>query len=153
MVGSSFRDKAEYEVKANEAQEAGKTTLSAGYRQAASLSKSAANHWKLSVLTKIEGSEKEGEGDSLGHEGLCFKKQARYEANASEAQEAGKTILAISYREIATTYQRVTDQYQQSVKTYAEGKKGETTIWHSIGVCLQASADYQAKASDAQEVG
>ncbi|HLB32879.1 MAG TPA: hypothetical protein VJK54_01465, partial [Chthoniobacterales bacterium] len=149
QAGESLRTKALCQAKASEAQEAGKTTLVAGYREAATTSQKAADQCKLSAQTKASG--KESEGIYWAWEGTCLQLKAHYQAEASAAQEAGKTQLAACYRDATATYQRAADQFKQSAITSAAGKESESTSWYFEGNSLQLKAFYQLKAMQAQE--
>ncbi|HLB33304.1 MAG TPA: hypothetical protein VJK54_03610, partial [Chthoniobacterales bacterium] len=103
-TANSLEKTAAYWTKAFEAQEAGKTTLAAAYREAVATSERAADQWKLSAQTFAAG--KKREGVRWMEEGASLQSKANYGAKASEAQEAGKTMLAAAYREAAATSQR-----------------------------------------------
>ncbi|HLB34871.1 MAG TPA: hypothetical protein VJK54_11650 [Chthoniobacterales bacterium] len=140
-----------YRLQGVEAQEAEKTQLAAGYREATATSQRAADQWKSSAdrtvaIKFMEGCGEEEEGNSL-------QKKADYQAKASEAQEAGKITLAAGYREAVATSQSAADQCKQSVQTEHAGKKHEAMCWVWVGDSLQKKAGYQAKATEAQQVG
>ncbi|HLB33460.1 MAG TPA: hypothetical protein VJK54_04425, partial [Chthoniobacterales bacterium] len=157
----SLQNKVNYQAKAYEAQKVGKTTLASGYQEAAATSQRAAEQYKLaaeSIAAEGYGSDKP---ESWEEEGSSLQKKADYQAKASEAQEAGKTMLAAAYREAAAISQRAADQQELSVEKKAAGTWMIKTncSWKGSrggsfeGLSLQAKADYQIKAAEAQEAG
>ncbi|HLB34586.1 MAG TPA: hypothetical protein VJK54_10180, partial [Chthoniobacterales bacterium] len=149
--GKSLQKKSDYQAKAAEAQEAGKTMLAEGYREAAQISQGAADQWKLSAQTKAAG--RESEGVNWGWEGTSLQAKADCQAKAAEAQEAGKIMIAEGYREAAQISQRAADEWKLSAERHSVGKESEGVNWGWEGTSLQAKADYQAKAAEAQEAG
>ncbi|HLB34189.1 MAG TPA: hypothetical protein VJK54_08145 [Chthoniobacterales bacterium] len=150
-AGQSLQSKADYQVKAIEAQEAGKTILAAGYREAAETYQQVAEQRKQEALASAAG--KEREGSSWGWVGSNLQKKAYYQVKAIEAQEAGKTQLAAGYREAAMTFQSAADQREKSALTHAAGKEREGDFWGAVGLVLTEQADYEVKAIEAQEAG
>ena len=149
--GNSLQSKADYEAKAAEATETGKTTLAAGYLQAAATSAQAASQWRKSAQTKAAG--KESEGHKWFWEASSLQSKADYEAKAAEATEAGKATLATGYLQAATTSEKAAEQYRHSAQTEAAGKESEGGSWYKEGISLQSKADYEAKAAEATESG
>ena len=72
---------------------------------------------------------------------------------ASEAENAGKKILAAGYREASITLQHAIDQVQKGIQAETVGKEDESRGWYGAGRSLQSQADYQVKVSKAQENG
>src|SRR3990167_5165466 len=151
FAGMSLQAVADYGTKASEAQEAGKTTLAAGYRKAAEISQRASDQYKLSAQTIVIG--KQSEANSWGNEGKSLQAVADYKAKASEAQEIGKIQLTAGYQEALAISQKAADQWKLSGQTKVAGKQDEGISWGCGGKSLQTMADYQAKVSEAQEAG
>ena len=103
-AGRSLQKKADYQAKAGEAKDVGKMALAESYKGAGVISGCAAEQWKLSAERKAIG--KESEGVSWGWQGSSLQLKADYQAKTSEAQEAGKAILTIGYREAVEISQR-----------------------------------------------
>ena len=150
-AGKSVQLQADYQAKAAEAQEAGKTTLAAAYREAAETSRKAAEQHKQSVETIVVG--KHSEGNSWYCAGLFLQSQVDYQVKAAETQETGRTTLAVGYREAAETSRKAAEKLKQSAEAKAAGKQSEGISWGWAGKSLQSQADYQAKAAEAQETG
>ena len=149
--GYSLQMKADYQAKAIEAQEIGKTELAAGYREAASIAHSAEAWHKQAAEAKAAG--KECEGDRWGWAGKSLQERADYQVKAIKAQDADKVNLQAGYREVAATCQRAADQWEKSALALAAGKECESDCWGWAGNYLQASTHSQANAFEAQEVG
>src|SRR3990167_2680321 len=110
LAGYSLRVKANYQAKAILAEEAGKATLAAGYREAAVILEQAADKFKLAAETKTAG--KESAGISWNFEGESLQIKATYQAKASEAEERGNKNQAASYREAAAISEQAADQFR-----------------------------------------
>ncbi|HLB32865.1 MAG TPA: hypothetical protein VJK54_01395 [Chthoniobacterales bacterium] len=151
LVGISLQAKVDYQVKACEAEEAGKTTLAAGYKEAAVISDCAADQYRESALASAEG--KESESISWHCAGKSLQLKAGYQAKASEAEEAKKTALAVGYKEVAAKSQDASDHFKQAVETSAVGKERESISWHWAGISLEEKVGYQTKAIEAEEAG
>ena len=158
LEGISLQARADYQIKAYEAQEAGKTTLAADYREIAAISQYAAERFKRSAQAYTESTLgyvglKKQQGDSLRSEGCSLQTKAEYQVKSIDAQEAGKTVLAVACREAASVSQRAADQQDLAHGKFIIEKKDEGLAWHCLGRSLQAVANYQAKASEAEEEG
>ena len=146
------RKVATYQAKAVEAEGGGKQPLAASYRNLAKTTEQAANQKKLSGGTDAIG--KENEEDSRQREATSLQSSANYQLKAIEAEEVGKTSLAAGYKEVAAISQHAVGLYQQSVLAYASTfYSNEGTGWRRAGNSLQSSADYRAKALEAEEAG
>ncbi|HLB34075.1 MAG TPA: hypothetical protein VJK54_07575 [Chthoniobacterales bacterium] len=149
--GNALQLKADYQVRALEAEEKGEITLAAAYREAAVTSQEAADQSKLAILAYAEGKERKGDACNLA--GESFQLKVGYQIKALEAEEAGKTSLAVGYREAAATSQEAADQNKIAVLAYTEGKEREGDIYNLISESFQAKADYQTKTIAAKETG
>ncbi|OHE78796.1 MAG: hypothetical protein A3F67_04170 [Verrucomicrobia bacterium RIFCSPHIGHO2_12_FULL_41_10] len=149
--GKSLQSKADYQAKGLEAQEAGKREFAVGYLKIAETSQKAADTQKLSAERKA--AEKRNEGFSWQGQGVSLQSKADYQAKALEAQEAGKGELAAGYLKAAETSQRGANAQKLSAERHAVEKLDEGNSWQNQGISLQSKADYQAKASEAQEAG
>ncbi|HLB34094.1 MAG TPA: hypothetical protein VJK54_07670, partial [Chthoniobacterales bacterium] len=140
-----------YKLQELEAQEAGKATLAAGYREAAATIQRASEQYQLAAQAYVAG--KDSEGATWSQVGKSLQVSADYQAKASEAQDVGKTTFAAGYLEAAATSQRASEQYELAAKVYAAGKQDESSSWQWEGYYLKAKAEHQAKAAEAQEAG
>ena len=150
-VAHSLQKKADYQAKACEAEDADKTILAVGYREAAVISELASDQWKLSAKAKIAG--KISEGNSWGWVGDSLQLKADYQAKEFEAEEVKKIILASGYRAAAATIQCAADKWKLSAQKKAVGKESEGVSWGNEGKSLQLKAEYQVKATEAEEDG
>src|SRR3990167_8104310 len=150
-AGTSAYGCANYHMKMWEAQKVNKIELATDYKNASEVSRCAVDQYKKSVEISIAG--KESEGNSWYGRGRSLQSQADYQAKAAEAQESGKIQLAAGYREAVAISECAANQWKLSAETKAAGKNSEGVSWGNEGESLQKKADYQAKASDAQEAG
>ena len=141
--GMAFQKHADYLVKMVEAQQAGKTMLAAGYREAAKASYKQAEQWKQSAEIKI--AQKGIEGVSFDYAAISLAELSEYQVRAAEAQEAGKTALAASYREVVETYQKAAEQLQESALAYAAGNEGEYARLFNEAVFTKQKAEEMVK--------
>ncbi|HLB32979.1 MAG TPA: hypothetical protein VJK54_01970 [Chthoniobacterales bacterium] len=146
---------AAYQAKAYEAQEIGKEQLAAGYREAAAILDVAVGYYRqaaLSYANMRKGSLLSGEkqGYSWNSAAQSLESQANYWVKASEAEEEGRTVLAVAYREAATISQEAADYGQKAAENFAIKDNGGGG-WYWKGKSLQVVADYQVKAAEAQE--
>ena len=163
LEANSLQLKAEYQVKASEAQELRKTILAVSYREAAATSQRAADQYQQVALASITGAEKEGSRwhwieKSLQAVGKSLQEKADYQVKAGEAQEIEKAQLAVGYREAAATSEKAAEQYQQAVRiqevrSQAAERWDDGENWYLNGKILQEKAEYQVKASEAEEKG
>ncbi|HLB33173.1 MAG: hypothetical protein A3F67_11300 [Verrucomicrobia bacterium RIFCSPHIGHO2_12_FULL_41_10] len=144
--GLSCQARADYQAKANEAEEVGKTTLVMGYREAAATLERAEKYHREAAYAHRE--RKKREGFSLSNAGKSLQAKAGYQAKVYEAQEAGKAALAASYKNSAAISERAADQYRKSAQAYEVGKESEGNSFDLAGKSFQAEADYQANASE-----
>ena len=105
----------------------------------------------MAVEAIIAGKQDEA-NKRLGRAESLYSK-VDYQIKAIKAQEAGKVMLAAGYREAAETSLRAADQFELSVQALFSEKRRESISWSNHSACLQAKADYQAKACEAQENG
>src|SRR3990167_9092187 len=138
-AGKSLQSKAENEVKAIEAQEAGKIQLVAGYREIAATLEQIADQWKQSALALASGKKNEGVSWELVVKSL--QAVADYQVKAITAEEAGKATLAAGYREVAAISERAADQYKQAAGARAVGNESEAEQLSNEGKRIQAVAD------------
>ncbi|HLB32836.1 MAG TPA: hypothetical protein VJK54_01250 [Chthoniobacterales bacterium] len=149
-IGRSIQAKANYQAKASEAKEEGKEILAAIYAGAAIISERAADQFKQAVEAYIAG--KESERKNWVSAGEAFESQVEYQVTSMEAQETGKTILAIGYSEAAITSQQAADQFILAAETTKVGKENEGGSWGNEGSSLQKKADYQVKLCKAEKI-
>ncbi|HLB34211.1 MAG TPA: hypothetical protein VJK54_08255, partial [Chthoniobacterales bacterium] len=139
--GNSLQSQADYQVKAAEAQELGKITLSAGYREATETLQHAVDQFKIATeIKKVEGNRY-----SLYLAGQSLQEQADYQAKAAEAQYVGKEILAASYREAYVILQRAIDQFRQSAEAYTIRNKNDGERLEKEGHATQKEAKERVK--------
>ena len=91
LEGNSLQKKADYQVKAIEAEEAGKTIIAAGCREAAVTSEHAVDQFEQSA--KAYATENKNEGDSLYLVGEYFLLRARHQMLYARAEEREKAKL------------------------------------------------------------
>ena len=101
IAGKSLCAKAEYLVKAAEANEAGKIALAANYREAAVISQSAEKQYQEAMVFYSE--ERHEQGHIFAKKGASLQKKADYQVKISEAQEAENMVLTAEDRNIAET--------------------------------------------------
>ncbi|HLB33714.1 MAG TPA: hypothetical protein VJK54_05715, partial [Chthoniobacterales bacterium] len=93
-IALSLHSSADYQAKVSEAENTGKTTLVAGYREAAAIYQEAANQYKkaikVSTLERIRGERQSGEGTRLRQSGDAM--QAEANAIAMKAEEANNAM-------------------------------------------------------------
>src|SRR3990167_898697 len=97
-IGRYFYSSAKRKLQAIEAKKAGKDILAIGYQDAAGILEEAIEEEKKALIAYTLGKESEG----FGYSWLAgsIQNQASYQVEMIEAQEAGKTILVESYREV-----------------------------------------------------
>ena len=159
-AGSSAHFSADYQLKALEAEKAGKMTLATGYREAAATLEQATNCFEEAAEPCAKGGDITLHSQSISSwnwAGKSLQAKADYEAKASEAEEAGNAILAAGYRETGVTLEQAANLFKEAVQAYNEEDHGEAfcigECWDLAGKSLQAKVDYQAKASEAEEEG
>src|SRR3990167_6233164 len=130
-----------------------KAQLIADYREVAIIFQRVADYKKLAAERKA--SRKESEGTKWYNAACSIQAVADYQTKALETQELGKLQLAAGYREAATTSQRAADQWKLSAEATLDEKKSQNDCNNLgfVGESLQTKADYQAKASEAQDAG
>ena len=130
-----------------------KAQLIADYREVAIIFQRVADYKKLAAERKA--SRKESEGTKWYNAACSLQAVADYQTKALETQELGKLQLAAGYREAATTSQRAADQWKLSAEATLDEKKSQNDCNNLgfVGESLQTKADYQAKASEAQDEG
>src|SRR3990167_11142017 len=143
--------RADYQKKANEAQEAGKITLATGYREVVAVLECAAYRYQQAVLVSSAG--KESESNNWYWVGASLQAKAEYQVKAIEAEEDGKITLGADYRMAAEVSQRAAEQFKKAALAVAEWKTKEGNSWAWEGRSLQANADYQVKAIEAEKIG
>ncbi|HLB32956.1 MAG TPA: hypothetical protein VJK54_01855 [Chthoniobacterales bacterium] len=148
-LGSSLQKEAEYQVKAVEMQEAGKTMLVSGYKEAAKISKNAADKWGQAA--QLFSKRKENEAISWQNMGKSLQLKANCQATMVEVQEAEKTILTAGYEEAMGTFQKAASQWEQAAKAFENKKENEAISRQKVGELLQTKAGYQVKTIEAQE--
>ncbi|HLB34162.1 MAG TPA: hypothetical protein VJK54_08010 [Chthoniobacterales bacterium] len=148
--------KTAYEAKANEAQRIGKIDLADAYREAAEILQRASDHctlffpnYRASENADINGWPYNG----LYEAARTLQESADYLAQAGEVEEAGRTTIAASYRESAAILVFAAELHKQSALTYVEKKWYEAESLCNEAYALEEKADYQAKASEAEEAG
>ncbi|HLB34021.1 MAG TPA: hypothetical protein VJK54_07280 [Chthoniobacterales bacterium] len=135
----------DYLVKACEAEKDGKEALSECYKKASFISGKAA----VQFSTAAEESKNSGKA-CRKDVGKSFQAMADYLVKASEAEEIGKVGLAAGYREAAATFERAVEVHGKlSLASYTESHDS----LHNEGCSLNAKAECQAKAIEAEEVG
>src|SRR3990167_932565 len=137
--------KADYQVKAIEAEKDGKKDLSLNFREVAETYQRAADAFKLGGERIAEG--KKIKSDCLNNQGVFLESRADYQVQAIKAEQAGQRELTVDYREMAETYQRAADAYKLADEKSAEGKQSEADSWKWQGRCFKAKAHYQDKAT------
>ncbi|HLB32700.1 MAG TPA: hypothetical protein VJK54_00530 [Chthoniobacterales bacterium] len=137
--------KADYQVKAIEAEKDGKKDLSLNFREVAETYQRAADAFKLGGERIAEG--KKIKSDCLNNQGVFLESKADYQVQAIKAEQAGQRELTVDYREMAETYQRAADAYKLADEKSAEGKQSEADSWKWQGRCFKAKAHYQDKAT------
>ncbi|HLB34686.1 MAG TPA: hypothetical protein VJK54_10705 [Chthoniobacterales bacterium] len=153
-ASKSLQLSVECRIKGVEAQRTGSKEKAQEYTEAAEIFQQSSEKFTQAVQLLLEGKEQESnicwsEAHSFQSEGMVKK----YRFQELEEQETGKAILAVVYREAASTSERAADQYKQSIQAYTAGKIREGICYSWAGRVLQAKANYQAKAIEAQEVG
>ena len=166
-LGRMLGKKAVYQVKAHEAQEAGKIEFVAAYREVAEVHQREANYWKEAALAKAAGRENDYKHwsevvwNSRGHEEAdAIIKKADYVAKASEAEEAGKIEFVAAYREVAEAYQREADYYKEAVLAKAAGRENDYKRLEEAALDSSNEASFRAakpsemaRAEEAQKAG
>ena len=148
--GEYYQKKANYQVKACESENVGKTALAASYGEIVATLQNAIDRWKLSLAAHAEGKEKEG--NSWHYSGNSFQLQADYLAKVCEANAAGKIELAAGYKEAVATSQYAADMWEKSAESYAAGKHSEAIELGNYGERYQKKAGFQAKASELEDI-
>ncbi|OHE76450.1 MAG: hypothetical protein A3F67_07545 [Verrucomicrobia bacterium RIFCSPHIGHO2_12_FULL_41_10] len=180
-VAKAFGRTAFYWKKVGEAEQAGKTILAAGYREAAAISQKAVDQYKLSAERKDAGKESEGvcwgnAGDSLLSEADTLGKaieaaeaipkqdeeedsSSEEEVDSSSEEEVGvsnpsgynKSAIAQKYREVAGKYNRSVEFFTKAATAHMEGKTQEGTCWNNAGAGFYWVAEQLQRAIEADE--
>ncbi|HLB33246.1 MAG TPA: hypothetical protein VJK54_03320, partial [Chthoniobacterales bacterium] len=142
-TANSLEKTSKYWTKANEAEGAGKTTLAAGYKAAAEIAQRSADKYQAIAAGVVRGvMEVMNKAEIFGWEGaLSLQKQADYQVKAIEAEEAGKTQLAASYRKAAAVSEKAAERHEQAAKAFDEGKESESTQLFNTGKTTQKEAN------------
>ncbi|HLB33937.1 MAG TPA: hypothetical protein VJK54_06855, partial [Chthoniobacterales bacterium] len=149
VEGECLQLQADYNIKAIEAEEAGKVILATGYREAAETSQRAAGIKHQAGEAIASG--KEYVGNSLSWVGQSLKLKAEYQAKIIIAREAGKEVLAVRYREVVETSQKASEYYQQAADIFALEKINEGYNDYLVGEYLRSKAEYQAEVAEKAE--
>ncbi|OHE75027.1 MAG: hypothetical protein A3F67_01475 [Verrucomicrobia bacterium RIFCSPHIGHO2_12_FULL_41_10] len=159
-AGENLELKADYQVKASEAREAGKEMLAVGYSRAVEILERAVEQWQQ--LAEAQAAGEEYSTSSCWYkrkEDICraLKSKVDYEIKAGEAGEAGKEVLAAGYKEVAKTLERAAELLIPATEAHVAGKLRFDWFWYSNkgGMCkiFELKAECQAKMSEAEEAG
>ena len=145
-----LQKKVAYQVRAVEAEEAGREILAVGYREAAVSYQQGVDQYKLLVETYGEITS-----DRSEHLTYLLNERVKCQLKAAEAQEKGKEILAGGYRVAAESYKDAAKSYQGAIESSEKEKdeNGPAYIPKWKMECPIRKAEYQIKAAEAQEVG
>ena len=146
-----MQSKAEYQVKAYEAERIRKDRLVVEYRKAAEVLRRVIEEYKQSA--QAYAASKEYEGICRGWIAKSLGTKVGYQVKAIEAQENGQKKLAAVYETSAIISQYALDFHQQSLQAVIQGRDDEGGYWHGAGKSLQSKADYEAKAIEVLEAG
>ncbi|HLB33744.1 MAG TPA: hypothetical protein VJK54_05865, partial [Chthoniobacterales bacterium] len=148
-AGRNLRSKMRNKEKAMKAQEAGKTILAAGYREAVVIAEHAADCFKKAAVAKAIGKKNENIG--WFRVGEVLELQREYYIKLIEAQESKKENVASIYREAIGVLKKTADYYQQAACAFALGKEAEGSSWLNVGVFLQSRTKEQMEIAEKKE--
>ncbi|HLB32887.1 MAG TPA: hypothetical protein VJK54_01510 [Chthoniobacterales bacterium] len=127
----------------------GKPERASLWRKAAEESETSAEGVRKAIQAYI--AEKQNEGNSWYWASESLQSQANYQVKECEAQEVGKTVLALGYREAAAVLQCAADQYKQAALAFAEEKVDEGYNYYLVGDYLRSKAEHQAGVAEKTE--
>ena len=118
-----------------------------------------ANQYKIAADYAKKGSEvddirKEQASLYWRRTGSSLHSSVDYQIKVSEALAVGKENLAGGYKKAVEISRQAVHQFEKAAKTCVNNMLDFSRYsWHKAGESLQAEADYEAKASEAEDVG